>query len=190
MIGHDQPQNRGVEDLHVWDEALPQRLLYDLCDSSHPTVSKFGAAGMAALEQKAAEIHRTAVEGFEAGTLIADVEQTTWDAAETLAWLGQSSHNASVSIPRRDADSMVPDRPGVRGAAFWYLDGGDLVRCHEYDSVAMRREIAEGKDVQGQRIGASEEIPEFALRMAEAAVDYIWTVQGRSARHQEVKSTS
>jgi hypothetical protein len=190
VFEQDQPQHRGDEDLPVWDDALPQRLLYDLCDSSHPTVATFGAAGMAALEQKAAEIHRTAVDGYEAGTLFADVEQTTWDAAETIAWLGKSAHNEPVSIPHRDADATVPDRPSIRGAAFWRLDNGDLVRREEYDSVAMRRDIAEGIDVQGQRIRGTEEIPGFALRLGEAAVDYIWTVQGRSSRQpQEAEST-
>jgi len=144
---------------------------------------------MAALEQKAAEIHHTAVEGLESGTLIADVEQTTWDAAETLAWLGDSTHTEKITIPHRDADATVPDRDGVGGAAFWTLDGGDLTRCSEYDSVMMRRAIAEGKDLYGQHFTGGEEIPKFALRLATATVDYIWTVQGRSVNHR-VKSAS
>jgi hypothetical protein len=144
---------------------------------------------MAALEQKAAEIHYTAVEGLDKGTLIADIEQTTWDAAETLAWLGERTHTDKVTIPHRDADAMVPDRAGFVGAAFWYLDDGDLARCSEYDSVMMRRAIAEGKDLYGQHFISTEEIPKFALRLATATVDYIWTVQGRSA-NQRVKSAS
>jgi hypothetical protein len=143
---------------------------------------------MAALEQKAAEIHYTAVEGLDKGTLIADIEQTTWDAAETLAWLGESTHKDKVTIPHRDADSTVPGNSGL-GSAFWNLDGGDLARCSEYDSVVMRRAIAEGRDLHGQQFTGNEEIPKFALRLATATVDYIWTVQGRSA-NQRVKSAS
>ena len=182
VFRQDQPQDRGAVDLPVWDDALPQRLLYELCDRGRATAALFGAPGLAALEQKAAEIHRTATDGLENGTLIADVEQTTWDAAETLAWL-QSSQEVAT-LPHREADAMVPDRGNTKGAAFWLLEDGNLVRCHEYDSVAMRRNIAEGREMQGQLINADRQLPQACVRLAEAAVDYVWTVQGRSVVRQ------
>src|SRR5581483_269484 len=87
VFGHHNTTTTTDAELPVWDDSLQQRLLYELCDGGKTTAGGFGPAGLAALEQKATEIHRTATGGAPDGALIADIDQTTWDAAETLAWL-------------------------------------------------------------------------------------------------------
>jgi hypothetical protein len=181
LFGHDGSDDAGSAIMPSWDHSIQQRLLYELVDSGAITVGGFGARGLAALEEKAAEIHHTATDGVSTGVLIADLEQTTWDAAETLAWFHRADPDNSALLPHREADAVASDRNETKGAGYWVLDSGDFVRCNTYDSVELRRQIAAGEEGWGQLFEATTAIPQAGLRLALAAVDYVWKVQGGSA---------
>ena len=135
--------------LPQWEDTVTQRMLDRVTASDHPTIATLGAAGMAALEEKATEIHRSATEGLDAARLLADVDATTWDAAETLAWLNAGDATPTMHLPHRDADAMMPVRGTEHASGYWCLDDGGVVRKARYSSVWLRTEIAEGRSPEG-----------------------------------------
>lgn len=161
-----------------WDDSSAQRLLRGVASGEPRHVRDVGAAGFAALEEKAAEIHGQATEGDAGGCLLADLEQTTWDAAEVLAWL-RAAERDRTELPHRDADSVVPIRHGADSSAgYWQLDNGDVVRFGSYSSPRLRAAIADGDQPHGELFLASASLPDAVARLMTASVEFTWSLKG------------